>query len=492
LQNAYEELEAIFRKVLILRSVKSLLRWDAEVMMPQKSHLLRAQQLSTLQTLTQELVFSSKVARLLKIVDAQKALLNPWQQVNVALMQHQYQSLSSLPPKLIFKLDKAIRIAESAWFDARADNNYKLFANAFDALLKVYREKANRLAEHLGCSPYEALMDEYDPGRKQSTVDNLLNQVKPHYPGIIQKAQARNLASTPIIGRYRKRTQYALCRELLRLLHFPMDQGRLDESVHPFTEGIAQDIRITTIFNRENPLQTLMGLMHELGHALYDNGLPLAYRFQLVGKDGGMLIHEGVALFWEKMLGCSQAFATWLSHHMQAHFEHPEIWTPENIFSHLTKVDPTLIRIEADEVCYMGHIILRYEIEKALFNDGLMAKDIPELWREKTVSLLGYHPQNLTQDCLQDIHWAHGYFGYFHTYGLGFLFAAQLFEFLHQHHPQVFTGIANGSFMPLLDWFKENLFQWGARFDADVLITQLTQSPLQTQPFITYLQEKYR
>lgn len=492
MQTAYQELEAIFRKVLVLRSVSSLLRWDAEVMMPKNSHHLRAEQLTTLHTLTQELVLSGQVARFLKKAAQEKDQLDSWQQINLSLMERQYTHLSALPHRLVEKINHAIRNAEHAWFAAREEGNFRLFEPALQKLVGLHQEKGQRLAERLQVTPFEALIDEHDPQRTQAEIDRLLKQIKPYFPQIIYAAAQQVESPLAITGKYPKRKQFALCRELLRLLHFPMKQGRLDESVHPFTEGIAEDIRITTIFDRHNPLHTLLGLIHELGHALYDNALPRSYRFQLVGQDAGMVIHEGMALFWEKIIASLPEFTEWLAIHLQAHFGHLPCWSADNIYHLLLQIDPHRPRMEADEIGYMGHIMIRYEIEKALFCENMRVKDIPGLWQEKMKTLLGIDLIDPTQDCLQDIHWAHGYFGYFHTYALGFFFAAQLFTSLKQHHSHVFAPIRAGNFLPLLGWLQEHLFQWGAHFNSNQLIIHLTGQPFHGQPYIDYLCQKYQ
>lgn len=492
MQRQYLELEAIFKKALTLRSVASLLRWDAEVMMPRQSHLLRAEQLTVVNTLVQDIVLSAKTARLLKTEPPPPESLDAWQSKNLELMHRQYKRLHAIPASLIQKLDKCIRTADAAWADAKKAGDYSIFEPAFSQLLRVVKEKAQRLSDCLSVAPFEALMDEHDPKRKQSEVDALLNETKQLFPQIIFLAQ-KNAAQTciPFEGKFSKKKQNALCHELLRLLHFPLKQGRLDESVHPFTEGVAQDIRITTIFDRFNPLNTIMGLMHELGHALYDCALPSLYRFQLVGQDAGMVVHEGMALFWEKMVGSSAIFTPWLAQHLQHHFGPSEQWSADNIYAHLTAVDPEKIRIEADEVSYMGHIILRYEVEKALFSDDLQAKDIPQFWQEQTKAILGVNLSNPGVDCLQDIHWAQGYFGYFQAYGLGLLFAAQIHTYLLKNHAMLFSQMKEGNFIPLLNWFKENIFQWGSFYNANQLIEQVTKTELQSQPFMDYLKQKY-
>ncbi len=488
---AYLDLVTLFRKILILRSISSLLRWDSEVVMPPKSENLRAEQLSSLHTLSQELLLSREVKYFLKRALEIKDSLDDSQKRNLDLMAHQHRYLTALPPKLVLKLNQAMQHAEVAWLQAKTARDFKLFETPFHALVKLVKEKASRLSEKLGIPPFEALIDEYDPNRKQVEIDDLFNQIKVFYPNLIYQAQKAFNDEIPIsTQKYDKRSQFALCKELLRLLHFPLEKGRLDESVHPFTEGVQEDIRITTIFDRKNPLNTIMGLMHELGHALYDNALPLPTRFQCVGQDAGMVIHEGVALFWEKMLGTSRPFILWLSQHLKQHFpEGP--WEPDAIYQKLNHVNPHAARIDADEICYLAHIILRYETEKALFNGELSAKHLPEFWEAKVFQLLGIKKENPAEDCLQDIHWAQGYFGYFHTYGLGFLFAAQLHEELQINHPDFFTKIAFDNSGPLLDWFTENIFQKGALFPADTLIQSVTHMPLSWQPCLHYFQRKY-
>lgn len=487
----YWDLVALFRKISVLRSISSLLRWDMEVMMPRKSEQLRAEQLSILHTLSQDLLLSSKVKPLLREANAQRETLDAFARRNLDLMTHQHKILTALPPKFIYKLNGAINQADSAWLAAKNASDFTLFAQPFTTLIKLIKEKAHRLSDKLGIPPYEALIDEYDPGRKQSDIDNLFGQIKAFYPDIIYSAQKAFNTEIPLsLQKYDKRAQMALCKELLHLLHFPLDKGRLDESVHPFTEGIQEDIRITTIFDRKNPLNTIMGLMHELGHALYDNALPLLYRFQLVGQDAGMVIHEGIALFWEKMLGTSQPFIQWLSQHLTLHFPQTN-WDPRAIYQKLNAVNPCAPRIDADEICYLAHIILRYEIEKALLCGDVTVKHLPDFWQSKLQTLLGIQKADPASDCLQDIHWAQGYFGYFHTYGLGFLFAAQIHETLQKENPKLFDQLTFDNSKPLLDWFKVNIFSLGAFLPADELIYNTSKMPLSWQPCLHYFQKKY-
>jgi carboxypeptidase Taq len=462
-----------------------------EVMMPRKSEQLRAEQLSILHTLSQELLLGSKVKPLLREANLERDTLDAFARRNLALMTHQHTILTALPPKFIYKLNSAINKADSAWLTARDASDFSLFEQPFAELVKLIKEKAHRLSDKLGIAPYEALMDEYDPGRKQSDIDQVFGEIKAFYPAIIHSAKERFNTEIPLdLQKYDKRAQMALCKELLQLLHFPLDKGRLDESVHPFTEGIQDDIRITTIFDRKNPLNTIMGLMHELGHALYDNALPVPYRFQLVGQDAGMVIHEGIALFWEKMLGASSPFSKWLSQHLTMHFPQTN-WDPSAIYQKLNAINPYAARIDADEICYLAHIILRYEVEKALLSGEVSVKHLPDFWQSKLLSLLGIQKANPEIDCLQDIHWAQGYFGYFHTYGLGFLFAAQIHQILHKENPSLLTQLIFDNSKPLLDWFKVNIFSLGAFLTADELIENVTKTPLSWQPCLKYFQNKY-
>lgn len=490
MQTAYLELEAIFRKALTLKSVASLLSWDAQVMMPSKSYLLRASQFAALDSTIHELITSNKTSLLLSQANAQSEQLTTISQRNLALMTRYHQRNTALPTHFVEQYDKAVRMSEHAWYDAKKHNDFAIFKYPFAELITLVREKAQRISQVLGVNPFEALMDEYDPHRKQLEIDALFNNVKPLFPDLIAARLLQPLVTPTLSGEFSKNKQLKLCQAMLADFSFSLDNGRLDESIHPFTEGAPEDIRMTVSFDRTNPLNTILGLVHELGHGLYDSALPADYRFTLVGQDAGMAMHEGLALFWEKCIGTSMPFVMWLSKLLPEYLGESNHWHIDNLYALLTQVNPQKPRIESDELCYMAHVLIRYETEKALFSNEITSNDVPAFWQSLCQKNLGIQVDG-EKDCLQDIHWAQGYFGYFQSYGIGFIFATQLHYVMQLHHPEIYHHIATGNMVPLVAFLKHAICQHGARYSTNELIEKATHQPLQTDALIHYLKTKY-
>ncbi len=278
----------------------------------------------------------------------------------------------------------------------------------------------------------------------------------------------------------------------MRALGFPFDRGRLDESDHAFTEGVPGDVRITTRFDINEPFMGLMGVLHEVGQAMYDLGLPEAWRDQPVGRDRGMALEESQSLLLEMIIGRSRPFLEWLHPLLQKHFgcTGPE-WEPENLYRTLIRVRRDAIRADADELTYPVHIMLRYELEKQIFDGSLPVKDLPEAWREGFEQRLGLRPATDTEGCLQDVHWAIGSFGYFPSYALGSFIAAQLYESLRARSEHFDREIAAGHFGGLFEWLRQNVHGRGASVGAQELIQDATGKPLTAAPWLRYAEAKY-
>jgi carboxypeptidase Taq len=356
------------------------------------------------------------------------------------------------------------------------------------------REKAGHLAGKLGCSPYDALLDEYDPGQRASKIDPLFTTLKEFLPGMIEQAihlQERKpllkIDYAVPVERQRK-----LGRMVMKQLGFPFEYGRLDESLHPFTEGTAEDIRITSRFAEDNFLSGLMGVLHETGHAMYDYGLPSNWFLQPVGRDRGMTIHESQALLLEMMIGRSREFFEYAAPHIVRTFQvsGPE-WTEENLYRLSTHVRKSFIRMEADELTYPLHVIMRYEMEKEIFDGRISLKNLPDIWNENFRQIMGMCPQTLQQGCLQDSHWVQGYFGYFSTYMLGAMTASQLFHAMLRKQPETLSQISLGNFEPLFAWLKDHVYRYGAKLSPQELVQKGTGETLGSQCYLTYLQNKY-
>ncbi len=356
------------------------------------------------------------------------------------------------------------------------------------------RDKAALLGQALGLPAYDALVDEFSPGVATADIDAIFKALSRRLPNLIREAlelQAQR-PLLPIGGKFGASKQRALVLEVMRAVGFPFDRGRLDESEHPFTEGVPGDIRVTTRFESADVFTGLLGALHETGHAMYDLGLPQAWRDQPVGRDRGMALEESQSLLLEMLVGRSRAFVQYLRPLLEKHFgvSGPE-WEAENLYRRLTHVQRSLIRVDADELTYPLHILLRYDLEKKLLSGELAVRDLPEAWASGMQQRLEVQPTGAANGCLQDIHWALGSFGYFPSYALGAVIAAQLWESLRNAVPELEQQIARGEFGGLFGWLRENVHALGAKVTVNELMKEATGQPLTAAASLRYLESKY-
>lgn len=490
----YEQLEQEFRRLHAFRGAASLLRWDAAVMMPRGSADVRGEQLAALETECHALLASPRVTRLLERARANEQVLEDWQLANVKAMQRQRDHAIATPPSLIAKLAKAASRAEAAWFDARRQNDFKLLAPALDEVVKLVRDKAGHLGQHLQVDPYDALLDAWAPGVTSKEVEALFTALSRRLPELIEAA-IQLQAERPVLpfdGKFGVSRQRALCVEVMRAIGFPFDRGRLDESERPFTEGVPGDIRVTTRFDPTDPCNGLLGALHETGQALYDLGVPPQWRDQPVGRDRGMALEEGLSLLLEMQLGRSQPFVTYLRPLLEKHLGvSGPAWEPENLYRRLVRVRRSLVRVDADELTYPVHVMLRYDLERRLLAGRLRVADLSEAWNDAMEARLGSRPANDVDGVLQDMHWALGSFGYFPAYVLGSTIAAQLWETLREERPALDEAIQQGDFSGLVSWLRENVHAQGARLGASQLLKEVTGKPLSAAAWLRYADRKY-
>ena len=490
----YEQLEQEFRRLHAFRGALSLLRWDAAVMMPRGSADVRGEQLAALETEHHALLTTPKVARLLERAEAGASQLEDWPRANLREMRRQRDHAIATPPSLIARLAKATARAEVFWVEARKANEFKIFAPHLEEVVHLIRDKSALLGQARGLAPYDALVDSFTPGFSTADIDAIFKALSRKLPGLIHQAievQA-DRAPLPLAGKFSVPRQRALSLEVLKALGFPFDRGRLDESEHPFTEGVAGDIRVTTRFDATDPFSGLLGAVHETGHAMYDLGLPQKWRDQPVGRDRGLALEESQSLLFEMNLCRSRSFVTYLKPLLEKHLQvaGPE-WSEENLYRHLTRVRRSLIRMDADELTYPVHIMLRYELEKKILEGSLAVADLPEAWNANLEQRLNIRPDNDVDGCLQDIHWAVGHFGYFPSYVLGAVIAGQLNEALRAERPSLDADIAAGEFGGVMDWLRDNVHGVGARLPVQELMKQATGKPLTAAAYLRYLESKY-
>jgi carboxypeptidase Taq len=490
----YKQLEQEWHRLHAFRGALSLLRWDAAVMMPRGSSDVRGEQLAAIETEQHSILTSPRITRLLERAQANAAGLTEWQLANLGQMRRQRDRAIATPASLIQRLARATSLAEIRWEEARAKNDFAVFAPHLDEVLQLVRDKAALLGQSLHLEPYDALLDEFSPGLRSADVDALFRALSRRLPALIREAiekqQTQPIAT--LAGGFPPSRQKKMITEVMRAMGFSFERGRLDESQHPFTEGVAGDIRVTTRIDNADPFSGLLAALHETGHALYDLGVPREWSSQPVGIDRGMALEESQSLLIEMIICRSRPFLQYLRPLLEKHFgvSGPE-WEIELLYRRLTRVSRSAIRVDADELTYPLHIMLRHDLERQLLSGQLAVRDLPEAWRDGMRNRLDVTPKNDVEGCLQDVHWSHGSFGYFPSYAVGGAIAAQLFESLRGSIGDIDAQIARGDFSGLITWLRENVHSQGTRVGIQDLVKQATGRPLSAAPSLRYLEQKY-
>ncbi len=428
------------------------------------------------------------------IAAAQQEDLNDVEQANLREMSRLHHQASLLPESLVEAKSLAGSRCEHAWRSQRPANDWEGFSENLKEVVKHSREEARLRAEVTGCSPYDALLDIFEPEMTSAQLDVLFADVKSWLPDLLNKVVVKQSQQSLIapVGPFPTAIQRELGLETMAQLGFDFTAGRLDISAHPFCGGVPEDVRITTRYDENELLSALFGVIHETGHARYEQNLPHSWSGQPIALARSTAIHESQSLFFEMQLGRSKAFLTRLIPAVTRHFGDQAAFEESNFIAWNQQVKPGFIRVDADEVSYPAHVILRYEIERALINGDIEVDDIPALWNEKMQSWLGLSTiGNYRNGCMQDIHWTDGGFGYFPSYTLGAMYAAQLFSAAKRALPDLEQSIAQGEFGALFDWLRQNIWQHGSRFTTEQLITQATGEPLSSRYFRAHLEARY-
>lgn len=493
-ETAYSRLQARVGRIGALHEVGGLLHWDMATNMPAGGADARDEQLAAIKIATHALFVDAETAELIAGAQAETGL-DDWQKVNLGLIKKNFDKARVVPERLIEAMSRASHCCEMAWRRARPEADFQAVLKPLEEVLALSREMAAAKASVLGTGLYDALLDDYEPGGRGAHIDTLFADLAtflPEMTGRILEAQASRPAPLPLPGPFPTRIQRRLARRFMAALGFDFDHGRLDESLHPFCGGVPDDVRITTRWDKGDFASGLMGVLHETGHALYERGLPKEWRRQPVGLALGMSLHESQSLLVEMQVCRSRAFQAFAAPLIKEAFngEGPA-WEPDNFYALQTRVEAGFIRVDADEVTYPAHVIVRYRLERALIEGDLGLAELPGAWNDAMQELLGIRPPDDRLGCLQDIHWFDGAWGYFPTYTLGALAAAQLFEAARSQDPAIETAIEAGDFNPLFGWLGPNVHAQGSRFTADELMTRATGRPLDTAAFRRHLERRY-
>ena len=492
---AYNELESRFHRLYALRFGMGMLQWDMATMMPSGGGGARAEQVAALSVVCHGQLADPKVSDLLDEAESDGANLDEWQHANLGEMRRQWVHAMALNPPLVEALSKACSACEQIWRKARPAADFAMVKPALAELLARVREAAQAKGAKLGCSPYDALLDEYEPAGRAAEIDVVFDDLAKFLPPFRERVlahQARRPAPVKPTGPFPIEKQRALGETMMRTLGFEFEHGRLDVSLHPFCGGMADDIRITTRYFEDDFAHAVMAVIHETGHALYERGLPADWRHQPVGQARGMSVHESQSLLMEMQACRSRDFVAFVTPLARETFGGSgPAWEEENIQRLYTRVKPDFIRVDADEVTYPAHVILRYRLERALIAGEMTLDDLPAAWNAGMKDLLGIVPPSDRDGCLQDIHWYDGAWGYFPTYTLGAMTAAQLFDAARRAKPEIPAAIRKGDFVPLLAWLRENVHGQGSRLSTRDLLTKATGRPLDPAVFKRHLETRY-
>jgi carboxypeptidase Taq len=492
---AYHQLEARFRRIGIVQQAISVLHWDAAAMMPEGGAAARADQLAALRLIAHQQMTTPEIEGLLSEAKAAGDALDHWQRANLREMRRRWLHAVAVPGALVEAQSRACSESEAMWRKARAEDSFTAALPGLEQVLRLEREIAAIKADRLGTGSYEALLDQYEPGGSVATIDRLFAEIADFLPALRDAALTRQalLQAPPApVGPFPVERQRRLATRLMERIGFDFAHGRLDTSAHPFCGGTPDDVRITTRYNESDYARALMGVLHETGHALYQRGLPADWRLQPVGRARGMAVHESQSLLLEMQVCRSREFLRFAAPIMREAFdgEGPG-WEIDALYRRQTRVHRGFIRVDADEVTYPAHVILRYRLERAMIAGDLKPAELPGAWAEGMQALLGVVPQNDREGCLQDIHWYDGNWGYFPTYTLGALIAAQLFEAAHRDIPDLMQAIAAGEFTPLLGWLRERVHSKGSLLSTAELVEAASGRPLGTSSFERHLRNRY-
>lgn len=491
MNTAYQAVEAQFSDLALMGSVSSVLGWDAATCMPDGAAELRGKQLAFLAGLSHARISEPALAEQLAAAEADAAGLDSWQRANLREMRRHWTHRTCLPAALVTEMAQLTTEAEHAWRAFRKENDFKGFLPYLSRIVALTQETAQVKAGVLGLAPYDALMDGYSPGLRMADIDRWFGELADFLPGAIDDALARQPALPPSPGEASKERQESLARKLMEALGFDFQHGRLDTSTHPFCGGFPGDVRITTRYDEAHFMESLLGVVHETGHALYESNLPEAWRMQPVGEALGMAMHESQSLFVEMQLCRSAAFFRFALPLLKAELGMAEDVTASQLHTRAIHVKRSLIRVGADEMTYPLHIILRYELEKALISGDLTPADLPGAWNDGMQRLLGIRPPSDAEGCLQDIHWPGGAFGYFPSYTVGALIAAQLREAMEKTLGPLEALVEKGSFAPIIGWLKQHVHGQASLYSMKELLEKATGEALSTAPFLTHIQRRY-
>jgi carboxypeptidase Taq len=489
---SYAELRRAYSRLYRYQHLAAIVGWDRNAMMPPRGNEARAAAEAELNALMHRSRTDPRLAEWLRAAEDEP--LDDVERANLREMRRDWRDANALPESLVEAKTLAGARCEHAWRSQRPANDWRGFLENFREVVRLARDEARLLADDTGLSRYDALMDRFEPGMRAAGIERIFGDVKQWLPDLIARVQAKQRDETVMapLGPFPLATQRALNLAVMKLLGFDFEAGRLDESAHPFSGGVPEDVRLTTRYREDDFVQSLMGTIHETGHARFEQNLPRAWLGQPVGVARSYGIHESQSLAFEMQLARSRGFVGLLEPMLAVHFGDQPAFATDNLHRLLTRVRPGFIRVQADEVTYPAHVILRFEVERALVEGEIEAEDIPALWDEKMQTLLGLDTRGNYQDgCMQDAHWTEGAFGYFPSYTLGAMYAAQWFAAMRRVVPDLDARIAAGDIAPMFEWLGANIWSQASRWETPELVRRASGEALNPVHFHAHLEARY-
>jgi len=496
----YHKLAEYGYQTATLDSISSLVSWDQETCMPTAAGTFRAEQAAALAALIHARRTSEEFAGLIADAESDPGI-EPGTALHASVREFRrdHDLAARLPLGLVEELARTTSQSQQAWKCARKDNDFGAFRPWLERVVDLTRRKAEcyGVPESVGGTPaelYDALLNEYEPGARAADIQAVFDPLRDRLASLLGELGGRSHPGTdPARVRIPEDRQHRFSLFLLEALGFDLDAGRLDVAAHPFCEDMGpRDTRLTTRYHIDHFTDSLYSTLHEMGHGLYEQGLPKGEHFGTpLGQSVSLGIHESQSRLWENFVGRSLAFWTWALPHAKRILGDPlEGYAPMDLFNAVNTATPTLIRVEADEATYNMHVMIRFQLERALFSGDLDAGDLPGQWNKAYKELLGVEVPDDASGCMQDVHWSFGLFGYFPTYTLGNLYSAQIWERINEDLPSLYDAIAHGDFQPLREWLTTNIHAHARRYPAGELCQRITGRPLESGPLLRHLRAR--
>ena len=487
----YDRYKTKMQKIADVKFASAVLQWDQETYLPPKGASFRGRQIATLAEIAHQHFTHANIGSLLKDLSAAEDLPDKHKR-NVALSLEDYNRAVKFTPAFVRKMSEAVNKSYHDWISARKANSFKIFSKSLTTIVDLKKQEADIIgySKH----PYDALMNDYDKGLTVDKTDKIFSDLQPELFELLEKVRSnKQLDNTFLQQKFDKDKQWAFGLEILQKMGYDFEAGRQDISEHPFTINFNNaDVRVTTRIDENDFSNMLWSCIHEGGHALYEQGLPADEYGLPLGEYCSLSIHESQSRLWENCIGRGLPF--WKHHYENLQTIFPKELSEVTLFDFykgINKVEPSLIRTEADELTYHFHVMIRYEIEKKLIENSLTVKEIPEIWSHLYKQYLGLEVPDDLRGCLQDVHWSHGSFGYFATYSIGSLYAAQLFDAVQTQNTELAQDIEAGRSDGVLTWLQQHIFQFGRYYNSNELCRQATGSDLNYGSFIKYAKNKF-